>query len=163
MAERHTIRLATEADAERIHAGLGMIADHLKARERMVSTVEDIRRHGFGAEPAFTVLIAEIGGAFAGMSLFFPSFSTWRGERGAYVQDFLVVEAFRGDGVGHALLRRTATHVKRNGGTYLRLSVDAGNYGARQFYERAGLKWSRDEHIHAAYGDAFTALADQTK
>ena len=29
------------------------------------------------------MLIAEIGGAFAGMSLFFPSFSTWRGERGA--------------------------------------------------------------------------------
>ena len=49
MAERHTIRLATEADAERIHDGLGMIAAHLDARDRMVSTVDDIRRHGFGA------------------------------------------------------------------------------------------------------------------
>ncbi|WP_438754411.1 GNAT family N-acetyltransferase [Pararhizobium sp. O133] len=218
------IRLAGEEDAEIIHAGLLMIARHLKAEGKVTSTVEDIRRHGFGARPAFEVLIAEAGLAaplvaeakdpsptpshkgeglnpairsshktdrllsvidghrdrrqvnpsplwegvgegasassvFAGMCLFFPSFSTWRGQKGAYIQDIVVDERFRGSGVGVALVRRTAAHVRAQGGTYLRLSVDAENVSAQHFYERLGLSWSRDERIHAAYGDAFQLLA----
>ncbi len=208
------IRLATVEDASLIHAGLMKIAVHLGAEGKVTSTVEDIRRHGFGARPAFEVLIAEAkspsptpphkgeglnlgadpwnntdgvfpegdsrrgqrqvspsplwGGVgegssalpvFAGMCLFFPSVSTWRGERGAYIQDIVVDERFRGSGVGIALIRHTATHVREQGGTYLRLSVDEKNVSAQHFYERLGLAWSREERIHAAYGDAFQVLA----
>ncbi|MBP1860611.1 GNAT family N-acetyltransferase [Rhizobium herbae] len=153
------IRLATSKDAQLIHAGLLTIARHLGSEGKVTSTPEDLRKHGFGAQPAFAVLIAEIGGGFAGMCLFFPSFSTWRGQKGAYVQDIVVEEQFRGAGVGVALLRRTAAHVRAEGGTYLRLSVDAKNVSAQHFYERMGLAWSEEERIHAAYGDAFEALA----
>jgi ribosomal protein S18 acetylase RimI-like enzyme len=154
-----TIGLATSEDADLIHAGLLTIARHLGSEGKVTSTPQDIRRHGFGAQPAFSVLIARIGGDFAGMCLFFPSFSTWRGQKGAYVQDIAVEERFRGTGVGVALLRHTAAHVRMGGGTYLRLSVDAKNVSAQQFYERMGLEWSKDERIHVAYGDAFEALA----
>ncbi len=169
------IRLARDEDAGLIHAGLMKIAVHLGAEGKVTSTVEDIRRHGFGVRPAFEVLIAEAkhpsplwGGVgeeasappvFAGMCLFFPSFSTWRGERGAYIQDIVVDEWFRGSGIGIALIRHTATHVREQGGTYLRLSVDEKNVSAQHFYERLGLAWSREERIHAAYGDAFQVLA----
>ena len=215
--QRFEIRLATAEDAGIIHTGLVMIARHLKAEGKVTSTIEDIRRHGFGSRPAFEVLIAEVdatvggttplchfvtsppqGGSleargipqpisplegempvraeggdvpmktcdgaskvFAGMCLFFPSFSTWRGQKGAYIQDIVVDERFRGFGVGVALVRHTAAHVRAEGGTYLRLSVDAENVSAQHFYERLGLSWSRDEHIHAAYGDAFQMLAGQ--
>ena len=204
--QKFEIRLAMAEDAEIIHAGLLMIARHLKAEGKVTSTIEDIRRHGFGPQPAFQVLIAEVGLApsspqrgeggpqgrmrgaigpkfadipphlplgpllpdgekreaiFAGMCLFFPSFSTWRGQKGAYIQDIVVDERFRGVGVGVALIRHTAAHVRAEGGTYLRLSVDAENVSAQHFYERLGLSWSRDEHIHAAYGDAFQLLAGQ--
>ncbi len=204
MAEEIHIRLATAEDAGLIHAGLLKIAVHLGAEGKVTSTVEDIRRHGFGARPAFEVLIAEVGFApsspqrgeggpqgrmrgtaapefaetpphlpfghllpagekretiFAAMCLFFPSFSTWRGERGAYIQDIVVDERFRGSGVGIALVRQTAAHVREQGGTYLRLSVDEKNVSAQHFYERLGLVWSREERIHAAYGDAFQVLA----
>ena len=212
---RVTVRLAGEGDAEAIHAGLLMIARHVNEESKVTSTVEDIRRHGFGLRPAFEVLIAEValpvggntplchfvtsppqggrsgarggpqpisplegelpdravGGEasseewkkstkiFAGMCLFFPSFSTWRGQRGAYIQDIVVDERFRDRGIGISLLRHTAAHVREQGGTYLRLSVDAKNVSAQRFYERLGLSWSQEERIHAAYGDAFQLLA----
>ena len=163
MGEQQTrplaIRLATADDAPLLHAGLMMIARHLGEEGQVKSTPDDLRRHGFGTEPAFTVLIAESGGEFAGMSLFFQSFSTWRGEKGAYIQDIVVDERFRGAGIGVALLRHTAAHVRAGGGTYLRLSVDAKNVSAQHFYERMGLARSEQERIHAAYGEAFDSLA----
>ena len=70
-------------------------------------------------------------------------------------------ERFRGAGIGVALLRHTAAHVRAEGGRYLRLSVEAKNVSAQHFYERMGLAWSEQERIHAAYGDAFEALAGQ--
>lgn len=156
-----TIRLAEAGDADAIHSGLLMIARHVGEEAKVKATPADLRKHGFGERPAFTALIAEVGNEFAGMSLFFPSFSTWRGRPGAYIQDIVVDERFRGAGIGVALLRATAAHVRETGGCYLRLSVDIKNLSAQHFYERMGLEWSKDEHIHAAYGDAFEALAGQ--
>ena len=159
--QRVEIRVATSQDVHLIHAGLMVIARHLDAVGKVTATPEDLRKHGFGPQPAFTVLIAEIGGEFAGMCLFFQSFSTWRGQKGAYIQDIAVEERFRGSGIGVALLRHTAAHVQAGGGTYLRLSVEAKNISAQHFYQRMGLVWSEEERIHAAYGEAFEALAGQ--
>jgi ribosomal protein S18 acetylase RimI-like enzyme len=153
------IRLAEPTDAATIHAAIRRIGAHLGTEHRITSTSEDISRFGFGAGARFATLIAEIGDDFAGMCLFFPSFSTWRGVPGAYIQDIFVEERFRGRGVGETLVRATARHVRDEGGGYLRLSVDSGNEDAKRFYESLGMTWSRDEHIHAAYGEAFAALA----
>lgn len=153
------IRRAGAADAEAIHAGLLRIAEHLDEKDKITSTPEHLRLYGFGPNPAFSVLIAEIDGIFAGMSLYFRSFSTWRGVPGAYIQDFVVDPAFRGKRVGEALLRQTAKDVRAGGGAYLRLAVDADNHSAQRFYEAMGLGWSKNERIHAAYGDAFQNLA----
>lgn len=153
------IRKATASDAETILAGIRMIGDHLGTPHKISATAEDFRRHGFGPSPAFEVLIAEMDGTFAGLCLYFASFSTWRGKPGAYIQDLVVDTAFRGTGVAEALLRQTARHVRDKGGVYLRLSVDAENLTARRFYERVGLLHQPEEHIHAIYGDAFDALA----
>ncbi|WP_426232493.1 GNAT family N-acetyltransferase [Pararhizobium sp. DWP3-4] len=155
------IRIATADDVHLIHAGLMTIARHLDAEGKVTATPGDLRRHGFGPQPAFTVLIAEMGGEFAGMCLFFQSFSTWRGQKGAYIQDIVVEPRFRGAGIGVALLRQTAAHVRAEGGAYLRLSVEAKNISAQHFYERMGLAWSDQERIHAAYGEDFEALAGQ--
>jgi ribosomal protein S18 acetylase RimI-like enzyme len=153
------IRNAMASDAEEIHGGLLRIARHLKATGKVTSTPDDLRKYGFGTDPAFHVLIAEVDGTFAGMCLWFASFSTWRGRPGGYVQDIVVDEGFRGQAIGEALLRAAARAIKARGGTYLRLSVDAKNISAQRFYHRLGLDWSIEERIHAAYGDAFDHLA----
>lgn len=154
-----TIRFATAADAGTIHRAIVGIAEALGAADKVVSTPDDIVRHGFGDSPAFRALVAESDGIFAGLCLYFPSFSTWYGSAGVYVQDLYVEPAFRGHGVGERLMRRVASLSKRDGCSYIRLSVDSENTRAQDFYAKAGLTWSRAERIFAARGDAFFALA----
>ena len=105
---------------DRIHAGLlTHLADIMGAARMRQGHVHAGRLsagYGFGEQPAFDALIAEVDGDFAGMCLFFPSFSTWRGRPGVYVQDLFVEERFRGAGVGVALLRGTAALSRARGG-----------------------------------------------
>lgn len=155
-----SIRFATIDDAEDIFAALMGIAETVKELHKLKSSVDDIRRFGFGETPAFETLIAEIDGRFAGCSLYFPSFSTWIGRPGVYVQDFYVADEFRGKGVGEKMLQRLAAITRKRGGCYVRLAVDTKNYRAQSFYTRVGIKHSDTERIHAAYDEDFDALAD---
>lgn len=159
MGERLTIRLAEVEDAGTIHAGLMAMARSMGDEDKITSTPSDIRKHGFGDYPAFEVLIAELDGTFAGLCLTFPSFSTWRGEPGIFVQDLYVDDAHRGRRIGEALLRAAARRGKAKGAGYLRLSVDISNKKAEAFYERLGIAHCRNEHIHMIKGDAFDAFA----
>ena len=155
-----TIHVATAADVDDIYASLVGIAETVKELHKLKSTVDDIRRFGFGETPAFETLVAEVDGRFAGCCLYFASFSTWIGKPGVYVQDFYVADAFRGQGVGERLLQRLAAVTRKRGGCYIRLAVDTENYRAQAFYTRAGIKHSDTEQIHAAYDGDFDALAD---
>ncbi|MGE0279219.1 MAG: N-acetyltransferase family protein [Rhizobiaceae bacterium] len=153
------IRPAVAEDAETIHAALKTMAAGMKAGSKFVSTADDIRRHGFGPSPAFEVLIAEAGGTFAGLCLNFPSFSTWMGTPGLYVQDLYVADAFRGGRIGERLLQAAAQRGHARGARYLRLSVDVENVRAQAFYDRLGIRHCRDEHIHMIKGADFEAFA----
>ena len=155
-----SIRFATVEDAEDIFSALVGIAETVKELHKLKSSVDDIRRFGFGETPAFEVLIAEINGRFTGCCLYFPSFSTWIGRPGVYVQDFYVADEFRGKGIAERLLQRLASVTRKRGGRYIRLAVDTQNFRAQAFYARAGIKHSDTEQIHAAYDTAFDALAD---
>lgn len=151
------IRTAVPGDAEAIHAAILKMAGDA-AEKRIGSTPDDLRRHGLSAGKAFAGLVAEIDGEFAGMCLYFPSFSTWRGTPGVYVQDIFVEPRFRGQNVGEHLIRRVARLTRDGGGAYLRLAVDADNAPAQGFYERLGIAHYSADRIHAAYGEAFQAL-----
>ncbi|MBN9054075.1 MAG: GNAT family N-acetyltransferase [Rhizobiales bacterium] len=155
------IRPAAKDDAAAIHAALKALAAGMGAEGKFVSTVDDVRRHGFGAAAAFEVLIAEAGGAFSGLCLTFPSFSTWMGAPGIYVQDLFVADAFRGRRIGERLLQAAARRGRASGARYLRLSVDVENVRAQAFYERLGIRHSRDEQIHMIKGAAFDAFAGE--
>jgi GNAT superfamily N-acetyltransferase len=154
------IRPATEADLERIHRSLVDLARHVNEEHRMRSSVADLRRHMLGDDPAVEGAVAEVAGEYAGMSLFFRSYSTWHGRTGVYVQDIFVEERFRGTGVGDHLLQHVAALTRARGGTYMRLAVDTENHSAMRFYTRLGLAHSQTEQVHAAYGEDFAALAD---
>ena len=154
------IRSGRIEDAEAIHAALLGIAQIVGELHKLTSTADDIRRHGFGPHPAFHTLVAEQDGAFAGLCLYFASFSTWKGQPGVYVQDLYVADAFRGMAIGASLMRRLAAVTREGGGRYIRLSVDTRNFAAQGFYDGLGIARSDTEQIHAAYGAAFDALAD---
>ncbi|TPL90130.1 GNAT family N-acetyltransferase [Mesorhizobium sp. B2-3-12] len=154
------LRPGTIDDVEIIHAAILKLGSHIGAPEEIISTADDLRRYGFGEKPAFSTLVAEVGGEFAGLCLHFPIFSTWIGRPGVYVQDLYVEDRFRGRKIGERLLRRVAAECRRDGGVYLRLSVDTDNEGAKAFYERLGIAWSSYEQTQKIIGEAFFAFAD---
>ena len=154
------IRPGRVDDAETIHAALLRLGTHIGAHQEITSTPDDLRRYGFGVKPAFSTLIAEVGGEFAGLCLHFPIFSTWMGRPGVYVQDLYVEDRFRGRRIGERLLRRVARDCRKDGGVYLRLSVDTDNETAKAFYERLGIAWSDYEQVQKIVGEAFFAFAD---
>lgn len=157
------IRKANSTDADAVHGAILKMGRAIGGFDKIRSTPDDLRRFGFGERPGFEGLIAEAEGRFAGMCLFFPSFSTWLGRPGVYVQDVHVDEGFRGQNLGRRLISEVAAIAAKRGATYLRLSVDAANTGAHRFYEKIGLEWSPDERIYAAYGTRFSALSSQAE
>ena len=156
---RATIRLATVEDSTVIHQMLVESAAAMGKAGRVHSTPETIALHGFGPDPAFEVLIAQVGGVAAGLSLFFQSFSTWRGTRGGYIQDIFVLPEARRTGLATKLLAATAAHVRAAGGTYVRLSVASDNLDAQRFYARNRMTWSTDERIYVLEGAPFESIS----
>jgi ribosomal protein S18 acetylase RimI-like enzyme len=154
------IRPATASDVATIHASILALARFIGEERKVRSEPADLSTHMFGDDPAISGLVAEIAGEYAGMCLYFRSFSTWHGTKGVYVQDLWVEEQFRGASVGEALLQRCAALTRAGGGTYMRLAVDVRNLGAQKFYSRLGLVHYDDDQIRAAYDGTFQALAD---
>ena len=103
-----TIRLATEADVGTIRRLIVGLALYEKEPASTVEVTEDeLRRDGFGAQPVFRCLLAEVDGAAIGFALFFYNYSTWQG-RCIYLEDLYVEESARGTGTGTLLLKTVA-------------------------------------------------------
>ncbi|MEQ8207695.1 MAG: GNAT family N-acetyltransferase, partial [Woeseia sp.] len=97
------IRRANKSDAGTIAQLIAQLAQATGQSSKMTSTEADFARFGFGAVPAFNVLLAEVSGNAVGLSLWFYNFSSWRGELGAYLQDLYVDDSQRGTGLGRRL------------------------------------------------------------
>ncbi len=150
-------------DVEAIHGAIQAMGRGLDMAGKVTGTVDDYSRFGFRPDAAFGSLIAEVDQEFAGLCLFFPIFSTWRGRPGVFVQDLYVDDRFRGLGIGERLLREVASWSKARGGDYLRLEVDVDNVAAQRLYERLGITWQTKDRAHAAYGETFVALVEGLK
>src|SRR4029077_3176011 len=100
------VRYATAEDVGQLLQLIRELAAYEKAPDAVVATEEDLRRHGFGPERRFEALLALVDGEPAGLALFFPDFSTWRGRPGIFLEDLYVREGARGRGVGRRLMAR---------------------------------------------------------
>ncbi len=154
------IRPAVASDVDDIHGLILHLAASTGHTGKIISTPTDFLRSGFSEPVAFQALIAEQAGQVIGLSLFFYTFSSWRGELGVYVQDLVVAEQARGLGLGRRLICETARLALGKGASHLRLSVASDNDIAVQFYDHIGLVASDKERIFEAEGLAFAQLAE---
>ena len=157
-----TVRFAEAADAGLLLRFIRALARYEKAPQEVVATEDDLRRHGFGANPQFETILAFIGDEPAGFALFHPRFSTWLGRPCLYLEDLYVAEAARGCGVGRRLLARLAAIAVERGWGRIDFQVLDWN-PARGFYRRLGmehitewLRYGADETVlrHLAAEDA---------
>jgi len=154
-----SLRQATPQDGQIIHQLIGQLAQRLNDVEKFESSPDDFMAGLSAAPPAFAAIIAEEDGDPVGICLFFPSFSSWRGTPGIYVQDLFVAEQARGSGLGRQLLGYVATLGRERGAGYIRLAVEADNEGAQGFYEKMGMRWAETDRIFVIDGDAFQSLS----
>jgi len=157
-----SLRLATVEDCRLILQFIRDLAEYENLSDRVMASEDDLRRHGFGAEPRFETLIAEIGGEPAGFALFFPDFSTFAGQPGLFLEDIFVREWARRRGVGRRLIARLAAIAIERGWPALHFHVLDWN-PARGFYQRLGFTWRQEWLPHAASGETLRRLAQQDR
>ena len=134
------IRPAEAKDIPLIVQLIRELAEYEKALEQAIVTEEDIRRDGFSARPKFRVVIAEWGCRPAGFALFFYNYSTWLGRAGLYLEDLFVRPAFRGRGIGKALLTHLAKTAVDEGCGRFEWQVLDWNTPAVEFYKSLGAR-----------------------
>ena len=154
-----TLRPATPADAATVHGLILDLAAYEKMADDVVATEADTRAALAGdAGPRLQVVLAEEDGAAVGFALFFPIYSTFRGNWGMYLEDLYVRPEHRGQGVGYALLQRVAQEAVQAGAHRLDWVVLDWNRLAIDFYERLGARPLSDWTTMRLTGDALRAL-----
>jgi diamine N-acetyltransferase len=152
------IRAATVSDAPTVHRLVKDLAASQGQAGEMRATIEDIGRDGFGPDALFHSILAESDGEAIGLALYFYIYSTWRGGSVLYVEDLIVADNARGQGVGTALMRDLARIAKARHCSNLELSVGSENT-ARVFYEGLGLRRKGDWLPYTIYGNGLDRLA----
>jgi GNAT superfamily N-acetyltransferase len=153
-----TIRAATAADAATIVRLIRALAEYEKLSGEVRISEADVLRDGFGERPCFECLLAEQADQAVGLALFYPTYSTFAGRPELWVEDFFVVEAVRGQGVGRRLMARLAALALERGWPHLALSVLHWN-PARDFYRRLGFAHTQDWLPYRLDGDGLRGLA----
>lgn len=132
------IRSATPADVPLILSLIGELADYEKLRHEVVATEEDLQRNLFGERPIAEVILAFNGDEPAGYALFFPTFSTFVGKPGIWLEDLFVREHLRGIGIGKALFLQVAKLAYQRGCGRMEWSALDWNSPAINFYQKQG-------------------------
>jgi GNAT superfamily N-acetyltransferase len=135
-----TTRAAKIADVPLLRRLIQELADYERESQAVLITEDDLRRDGFGPDPKFRAIIAELDGQPAGCAIFFASYSTWTGG-GLFLEDLLVREPFRGRGVGKSLLCKVAEIARKERYRTIRLDVLDWNEPAIKFYKSLGAEY----------------------
>jgi ribosomal protein S18 acetylase RimI-like enzyme len=138
-----TIRVATAADAAAIGELVRQFQEYLRSlgdRTDFAFNAETYRRDGFGPNPAFCGIVAEVDRNVVGYLLYHFGYDTDRAIRLLHVIDLYVQQAARRHGVGSALMHAAATIGRGANARELIWSVFSANRLAFQFYERLGAK-----------------------
>jgi GNAT superfamily N-acetyltransferase len=154
-----TIGPAQEADLALILSLIGELADYEKLAHEAVATEASLRQALFGPRPAAEALIARVSGEPAGFALFFHNFSTFLGKRGLYLEDLFVRPAFRGLGIGKALLKELARLALERDCVRFEWAVLDWNRPARDFYESLGANANPAWVNYRMTGEALARLA----
>jgi len=128
-----TIRPAIKSDLKVIYQFVRQLAIYEREPEAVTATLSDYERD-FDAN-IFEVLVAEIDEKVVGMALYFMAYSTWKG-RMIYLEDFIVEEAYRKEGIGLLLFEELKKVAKEKQAVLLKWQVLDWNEPALNFYRK---------------------------
>jgi GNAT superfamily N-acetyltransferase len=158
------IRPAQPDDAPLILELVRDLARYEKLLDEVDADEAKIGHALFGPQPRAFCEIAQwtapgAGPEAAGFALWFYNFSTFRGRHGLYLEDLFVRPAYRGRGIGRALLVHLAQRCVREDLARLEWAVLDWNEPALRFYRSLGALGLAEWIPHRVTGEALRTLA----
>ena len=129
------IREANKSDVSEIFNLINELAHYEKSEDKVLITISDLERDGFGENPLFWVLVAEVDKKIVGMAFYYIRYSTWSGKC-FYLEDFFVKIKYRRSGVGSLLFEECIRITKKINANSLVWQVLNWNTVAINFYNK---------------------------
>lgn len=130
-----TLRKALKQDISVIYSLIKELAIYERAPLEVTVTLDDLEKDGFGEHPIFEVILAEENNTVLGMAFYFYSYSTWKGKC-IYLEDIIVTEASRGNGIGKLLFDAVVKKAGEIDAKRLQWQVLDWNEPAINFYKK---------------------------
>ena len=140
------IREAKETDLKQILNLIVELAVYEKAPDAVEVTVEDLKASGLGNSPDFLCFVADVDTKIVGIALTYTRFSTWKGQV-LHLEDLIVSESMRGQGIGSALLDRVVQHAADLAVKRVCWEVLNWNTNAIDFYKAKGADVKCDWYV----------------
>jgi GNAT superfamily N-acetyltransferase len=137
------IREGIREDLPRVLELIKELALYEKAPDEVINTVALMEEDGFGPHPIYGFFVAENQHGIVGLSLYYWRYSTWKGKR-LYLEDIIVTERERGNGIGKLLFDRTMKHALNQHCTGMTWQVLDWNEPAINFYKKYGASLGQD-------------------
>ena len=154
-----SIRRARPEESGLIFSLICELAEYEKLSHEVEATEKGIAAALFGEHPLLFCEIAEWNGEGVGFAVWFFNFSTFSGRAGVYLEDLFVRPAFRGRGIGKALLAHLARLCVENGWSRLQWSVLDWNTPSIDFYKSLGAQMMDKWKLCKVTGAALSQLA----
>ena len=131
----YIIRKGTKEDLPGVLNLIRELALFEKAPDEVTNTLEQMEQDGFGENPVFSFFVATLDGNIIGMALYFLKYSTWKG-KGLYLDDLVITESHRGNGLGSKLFRAFIREAKEVNAKQVHWQVLDWNTPAINFYKK---------------------------
>ncbi len=131
------LRRAVKEDCPRLLELIRELADFEKAPDEVSVTLDHFEQSGFGARQVWWAFVAEVDSKVEGFAMYYIRYSTWKGQR-MYLEDLLVTEKMRGNGLGKLLFDRLIEEAKEKQFSGLVWQVLDWNEQAIRFYKKYG-------------------------
>ena len=131
------IRPGTADDLPQVLTLIQELATFEREPDAVETTVASMQQDGFGERPVFEFFVAEDEHQIVGLALYFYSYSTWKGKC-LYLEDLIVTEAYRGQGLGRRLLDQVVMQAQEENAKRVVWQVLDWNTPAIEFYESLG-------------------------
>lgn len=129
------LRKAQKEDCSRLLELVKELAEYEKAPDEVTVSIDEFESAGFGENPVWEAYVAEIGSQVVGMALYYIRYSTWKGRR-LYLEDIIVTEKHRGQGLGKLLFDKVLNISKEKGYSGMVWQVLDWNEPAINFYKK---------------------------
>lgn len=153
-------RSAQRKDTKLILSFIMKLATYEKMENEVIATEASLEKWIFDEQKAEVIFVCEKGEEI-GFALFFHNFSTFVGKAGIYLEDLYVLEAFRGQGYGKALLKRLAEITLERDCARLEWTCLDWNQCSIDFYLSLGSKAMNSWTQYRLDGEALNKLASE--